>query len=684
MRKLIFVVALAFAAGCASRTQQPISVPMDQPVPSIAVPSTGLDPNTLPPAPERPPVLDTSGLQPAQVAPPSAVRPTPPQPSLAVPAVVDPTALPRFDPAPITYQGKFQIPGRDSQGNLIAYGAGASGFSEDGTQMYVACHSLAGPVANYDARGRIWVGTIPAPGGISQEIAPCTGLPDSELVKISGVAGMQSPLVGSVIQKDGRFCLGGYITYDASGQNPRKTWWCGPSLSNLSGPIEGSVRNGLVTGGTSHTGVWATLLGGDIGANAQYSSIISRSSYGSSFTTFWSKDVGTTGFPMNFLLGCPSNDPSTGAALPQCTTRFTEFTPPDLTTYNGPEKIGATFIVPNTRTLIVVLREAKGEMCYGYATTDKTLHGTIYPGPEGVHYCYSLSGNPTQKGMHGYPYVHAAVLFDLNDLVAVKNGTKKPWEVVPYATYEMPNSTDDFDVGYTGTGAFNRFTGQYFLFREAYPNGQGGADVEMWAGWPKEGSVPVPLPPTAVADSYTTAHNTALSVAAPGVLTNDDTRGLSDVSVALKSANVGTGGISLSPDGSFLFTPGTGFSGQASFVYEVSSTSVGLGNQVTSTITVAPQDPPAGLTLTAAIRPVTCRLTLTAVGKPDGTGWGVQFYRKPVADTAWTAHGGRDTASPYERVANVPAGVWEGKAIWSKSGVPDVPVPGTVLADPCQ
>lgn len=407
-------------------------------------------------------------------------------------AQTDPRSLPRFDPASIVSLGKVVIPSRDSQGALINYGGGASGISEDGTKIFVACNSTPGN-NNQTGRGYIWTGTIPAMGGISQEVAPCTGLSAVQLQQISGNPGSDSPLVGSVFQRGGRFIVGGYITYDASGNEPRKTWWVGPSLASLVGPVEGSVRNGLVKGNTSPVPpVWQTLLGGDMAVGDQFSSIISRGSYGAAFTTFYSKDVGTPGFAMHLLLGCPAMDPATGAALPQCTSNYTEGTQ-SLTGYQGSEKIAATFIVPGTRTLMVVLREARGPMCYGYATTDKTLHGTIKPGPEGVHWCYSLSGDPNQKGMHGYPYVHLALSFDLADLVEVKQGRKKPWDVVPYSTHVMPGSRDDFDVGYRGSGAFNPMTGQYYLMRELYPNGQGGADVEVWGGWPKDGGAPPPV-----------------------------------------------------------------------------------------------------------------------------------------------------------------------------------------------
>jgi len=44
------------------------------------------------------------------------------------------------------------------------------------------------------------------------------------------------------------------------------------------------------------------------------------------------------------------------------------------------------------------------------------------------------------KGDHAYPYAYYVWAYDAHDLVAVKMGTKQPWDVVPYAvwTLELP------------------------------------------------------------------------------------------------------------------------------------------------------------------------------------------------------------------------------------------------------
>jgi len=72
--------------------------------------------------------------------------------------------------------------------------------------------------------------------------------------------------------------------------------------------------------------------------------------------------------------------------------------------------------------------------------------------------------------------------------------------------------------------------------------------------------------PVARADGYNTDADTPLSVAAPGVLAND-----TDVEGAPLSASlvgdVAHGALTLRPDGSFVYTPTVGFTGQDTFTY---------------------------------------------------------------------------------------------------------------------
>ncbi len=75
--------------------------------------------------------------------------------------------------------------------------------------------------------------------------------------------------------------------------------------------------------------------------------------------------------------------------------------------------------------------------------------------------------------------------------------------------------------------------------------------------------------PMAAADAYTAAANTALAVAAPGVLANDGDPDGDPLTAQLVSGPA-HGTLALSPDGSFTYTPTGGYSGPDSFAYRSS------------------------------------------------------------------------------------------------------------------
>jgi hypothetical protein len=91
---------------------------------------------------------------------------------------------------------------------------------------------------------------------------------------------------------------------------------------------------------------------------------------------------------------------------------------------------------------------------------------------------------------------------------------------------------------------------------------------------------------TAVADSYTIAHDTTLTVADPGVLSNDIGVGLNDTA-ALQS-DVSHGSLSLQSDGSFVYTPDAGYTGVDEFQYCIEFEGGCGTNIVTDTITMTP------------------------------------------------------------------------------------------------
>ncbi len=98
---------------------------------------------------------------------------------------------------------------------------------------------------------------------------------------------------------------------------------------------------------------------------------------------------------------------------------------------------------------------------------------------------------------------------------------------------------------------------------------------------------PVNDVPVANADSYTTAEDTVLTIAAPGVLANDsDVVEGSDLNVSAYT-QPGHGSVTLAADGSFIYTPEANYNGVDSFYYTVND-GTDDGNTVKVSIDVTP------------------------------------------------------------------------------------------------
>lgn len=107
------------------------------------------------------------------------------------------------------------------------------------------------------------------------------------------------------------------------------------------------------------------------------------------------------------------------------------------------------------------------------------------------------------------------------------------------------------------------------------------------------GAVEVQASPP-VNDAYTTVEDTALTVAAPGVLANDPDTGTPTVSTPAAH-----GTVVLNGDGSFVYTPAANFSGADSFQYTIA----GAGTATVSLTVTAVNDSPVVVNDTASVKP---------------------------------------------------------------------------------
>ncbi|MGF1583156.1 MAG: Ig-like domain-containing protein, partial [Gemmataceae bacterium] len=105
---------------------------------------------------------------------------------------------------------------------------------------------------------------------------------------------------------------------------------------------------------------------------------------------------------------------------------------------------------------------------------------------------------------------------------------------------------------------------------------------------------PINDPPVGVDDMYMVNEDETLSIAAEGVLANDEDIDGDDLTASLES-DVTNGTLELQSDGSFIYTPDANYSGNDTFTYRVSD-GTDSSDPVTVTIAVEPvNDPPVGM-----------------------------------------------------------------------------------------
>ncbi|EKK02698.1 protein containing Planctomycete extracellular domain protein [Rhodopirellula baltica SH28] len=106
--------------------------------------------------------------------------------------------------------------------------------------------------------------------------------------------------------------------------------------------------------------------------------------------------------------------------------------------------------------------------------------------------------------------------------------------------------------------------------------------------------------PTAGNDSYSAMEDTALTVSAPGVLSNDsDVDG--DSLTAIKVTNPANGSVVLNADGSFTYTPNNNYFGTDSFTYKVNDGTVDSANAVVTINVASDNDAPTAVDDTVSV-----------------------------------------------------------------------------------
>lgn len=234
-----------------------------------------------------------------------------------------------------------------------------------------------------------------------------------------------------------------YVEYDASVPPAAQLshWKSGLNLSTL-GDFQGAYQVGSLGAAfvdgymCDITAAWQARLGGPCLTGMGALAVISRTSYGPGLHVFDPDALsGPTGssFPATPLVYYPDAHQTLGRwdnLFPDDPAAHTNFYFNSACMYAG-----ACFPV-GYDTVLVFGNVGYGIPGYGAGTCDPLLdHTLVGPAEPGVYYI--LDKYQQSKGSHSWPYKNQIWAYDANELYAVKQGTKQPWEVIPYAIWDI-------------------------------------------------------------------------------------------------------------------------------------------------------------------------------------------------------------------------------------------------------
>lgn len=347
----------------------------------------------------------------------------------------DPSTLPLVQFGDLVYLGAFRLPDTFVNGDGFTVGGRPVAYNPEHNSLYIG--SRAGHMAEV---------AIPTP----VNSANINALPFASFLQ-----GFFDPTEGNMwqIATDGAAIDGilvhgdrlygtGSIYYDANNTQrvshySRSKTLSTPSFVGMS-QVWQADRTGFVSGYMANVPTeWQAKLGGPAITGQCCLPIAWRTSWGPSAFAWNPQDIGAVSpVPAVPLLYYHSEHPTLG---------HWDGSGP---IYGGTTQVNGLAIIAGTRTALFFGRNGTGPFCYGNGTSVESLAGTI--GPDNEVYCYDPSS--PAKGQHAYPYQYQLWAYDLNDLAAVKAGTKQPWDVLPYGVWPFTLPTPEATVRIGGIG----------------------------------------------------------------------------------------------------------------------------------------------------------------------------------------------------------------------------------------
>jgi hypothetical protein len=408
--------------------------------------------------------------------------------SAGVTTTNDPSTLPLLQFDDLNYIGAFKLPSTSSNGDTFEIGGHPVAFNPARNSLFIG--SRLGKLAEV---------SIPQP----VNSADVTALPRASYLQgfFEPTEGHLSTVGTTGVTVDGLLVYGnrlygtGSVYYDADNeqrvshfsrslnlQEPSFTGWSSVWSPDRSGFVSGFMA--LVPS------EWQTKLGGPAITGQFGLPIAWRTSWGPSAFAFNPAQIGQSVVPATPNLYYSHEHPTLG--------HWSGSNP----TYGATAQAGGVAIIAGTRSILYFGRNGMGAYCYGNGTSNQSLVGTL--APDGAHYCYDPTS--TDKGTHAYPYRYQIWAYDLNELAAVKAGTKSPWDVRPYGVWPFELPTPEPSIRIAGVGYDSATQSIYLVQMRADKDGYANRPIVhvLRVGGVAGSPLPVPSDQPATGDTTTT------------------------------------------------------------------------------------------------------------------------------------------------------------------------------------
>jgi hypothetical protein len=351
----------------------------------------------------------------------------------AAPGPTQPGLLHQSD---LQYVGAFKLPSGTFGASSFSYGGTALAFNPANNSLFLVGHDhqqavaevrIPTSVVNSSNLNNLATATVLQPF-----VNVLSRVPNDTLtgtVKVGGLMVVNGQLVGTA-----------YEYYDGDA-NAVQSHFVLNSLNLSTASVGGLYTVGTLGGGfvggymAPVPAEWQAALGAPYVTGQAALSIIGRTSSGPALFGFDPARLGAIPAPATPYVNYPLSNPL--GVIDQANPYF-----------NGNTEIKGVVFAPGTRSVLFFGSHGIGAVGYGEPHEFNDPHR----GGKGWH---SVNGN----------YAYQVWAYDVNDLIAVRNGQKQPWEIRPYEVWNFDLPLPD-GAKHIGGAAFDAATGRLYVSQQ--------------------------------------------------------------------------------------------------------------------------------------------------------------------------------------------------------------------------